>query len=201
MQRILLLTITVLAALSSPTFARQITPLAGLEALRRVFSGISDFSAEVTQEKQSSLMKRSLQTSGTVRFRKPDMFLLETSPPFASRMLLRDGTIEQQLGSGERNRTVLPPDQGLKQWLERFSMPLTAVPVGMAVQADLTGAVYSLTITPQGKGQVREVAISFHEDGTFRKLTISERNGDRTVMNFRKVRRNSGLTEKDFRLE
>jgi outer membrane lipoprotein carrier protein len=61
--------------------------------------------------------------------------------------------------------------------------------------------VYTLTIASQGKGQVRDISIVFLADGTIRRLVISERNGDKSTMTLKKVRRNVGLTERDFRLE
>ena len=71
----------------------------------------------------------------------------------------------------------------------------------MAVQADLTNSVYTVTIAPQGKGQVKDISIVFLADGTIRRLVINEQNGDRATMTLKKVRRNVGLTERDFRLE
>lgn len=189
-------------AVAFPCQARQIPAVEGLEALRKVFSGVADFTADISQEKRLSLMKRALTMNGTVRFRKPDLFYLELNAPYASRMVLRDNTIEQVLGTGgERNRIVLPPEQGLKRWFSRLAAPITALPEGVGVQADATGSLYTVTITPRAKGQVRELVISFLEDGTIRKLVIVERNGDRAMMTFKKVRRNVGLTDRDFRLE
>jgi len=187
----------------SVVHARPLAPLEGLEALRKAFSGITDFTAEITQEKRLSLMKRTMTMNGVVRFRKPDLFYLEISSPYASRMLLRDSTVEQITGSNssDRNRIVLPPEQGLKRWFSKISTPIVSLPEDMAVQADVTGPVYTVTITPQGKGQVRELIITFQEDGTVKRLVIGEQNGDRAVMTFRKVRRNVGLTDKDFRLD
>ncbi|MBK5275223.1 MAG: outer membrane lipoprotein carrier protein LolA [Desulfuromonadales bacterium] len=182
--------------------ARSIPAVEGLEALRKGFAGISDFSAEITQEKRLKLMKRSLVMTGTVRFRKPDQFIMEINPPYASRMTLRDTVMEQTSGrDGEKNRIVLPPEQGLKQWFSKLTSPVTAQPEGVAIQADLTNGIYTLGITPQGKSQIKELAITFQEDGTIRRLIITEQNGDRAAMTFKKVRRNTGLTEKDFRLD
>lgn len=201
MQR-LMLTIVMLLCCVSPGQARPLTPLEGLEALRKAFSGITDFTAEITQEKRLALLKRTMTMNGTVRFRKPDLFYLEITSPYASRMLLRDSTIEQVMGNGsDRNRIVLPPEQGLKRWFSRISVPISSLPEGMAVHADVTGPVYTVTISPQGKGQIRELVVTFQEDGTVKRLVIRERNGDRAVMTFRKVRRNVGLTEKDFKLD
>lgn len=200
--RRLMLTLVMLLCCVSLAQARSLAPLEGLEALRKAFSGITDFTAEITQEKRLSLMKRTMTMTGTVRFRKPDLFYLEIAPPYASRMLLRDSTIEQVMGNGtERNRIELPPEQGLKRWFSKISVPVSTLPEGMAVQADLTGQVYTVTISPQGKGQIKELIVTFQEDGTVKRLVIGERNGDRAVMTFRKVRRNVGLTEKDFRLD
>lgn len=201
MRRPMLATLMLLC-LVAPGYARPLAPLEGLEALRKAFSGINDFTAEITQEKRLSLMKRTMTMNGTVRFRKPDLFYLEISSPYASRMLLKDSTIEQVMGgSKDRNRIVLPPEQGLSRWFSKISAPVVSLPDGMTVQADLAGSVYTVTITPQGKGQVRELIITFQEDGVVKRLVIGEQNGDRAVMTFRKVRRNTGLTDKDFRLD
>lgn len=182
--------------------ARNIPPLEGLEALRKGFAGISDFTADITQEKKFSLMKRTLVSAGSVRFKKPDTFFMEINAPFASRLLLRDTVLEQVIGrEGEKNRIVLSPEQGLKRWFSKLATPLTTVPEGFGIQADLTNGVYTLIICPQGKGQVKELILMFQEDGTIRRLTISEQNGDKATMTFKKVRRNIGLGDKDFRLE
>ena len=191
----------VLGSISSVQ-ARPIPPLEGLEALRKGFAGISDFSAEITQEKRLSLMKRSMIMKGTVRFRKPDQFYLAINPPYTSRMVLKDATIELAGGpEGKRNRMVLPPEQGLGRWFSKLASPVTKLPEGVAIQADLTNSLYTLTITPQTKGQVKELAIAFLADGTIRRLTILEQNGDKASMVFKNLRRNIGLTDRDFRLE
>jgi len=202
MLRLLLRCLLLMALVPLTAEARPIAPLEGLEALRKAFSGVSDFTAEITQEKRLSLMKRTMKMSGTVRFRKPDQFYLEIAPPYASRMLLRDSIIEQAAGTdGDRTRIVLPPEQGLKRWFTKLATPVTTLPDGVVIQADQSDGVYTLTIAPQGTGQVKELVIIFQPDGTIRRLVIAERNGDRATMTFRKVRRNIGLGDKDFRLD
>jgi outer membrane lipoprotein carrier protein len=199
--RLMTATLCLVSAFAGPARARSISPLEGLEALRKGFSGISDFSAEITQEKRLKLMKRSMVMTGTVRFRKPDQFFMEINPPYSARLLLRDTVIEQSSGrEGERNRIVLPPDQGLKQWFSKLAAPLTTLPEGMVMQADLSNGLYTLGIAPQGGGQIKELTIAFQGDGTVRRLVITEQNGDRATMTFKKVRRNIGLSDKDFRL-
>ena len=187
---------------TTPCHARTISPVEGLEALRLGFAGISDFTADITQEKRLFLMKRTMVMSGLIRFKKPDLFFMEINPPFSSRMLLRDNIIEQ---ATDRDKTPvripLPPEQGLKQWFSRLASPLTSLPDGVAVQADLTDSVYTLTIAPQGKGQVKDISIVFLANGSIRRLVINERSGDRATMTLKKLRRNVGLTERDFRLE
>ena len=187
---------------SSLCQARTISPVEGMEALRRGFAGISDFTADITQEKRLSLMKRTMVMNGSLRFKKPDLFFMEINPPFNSRMLLRDSIIEQTAGREKTPiRIALPPEQGLKQWFSKLAAPVTSLPDGVAVQADLTNSVYTLTIASQGKGQVKDISIVFLADGTIRRLVINEHNGDRATMTLKKVRRNVGLTERDFRLE
>ena len=197
----LVVSIYVLFVLVSCADARQIAPLEGLEALRKGFAGISDFSAEITQEKRLSLMRRSMTMSGTVRFKKPDQFFMALNPPYASRMVLKDVLLEQMAGrNGGRNTVVLPPEQGLGRWFSKLATPVTSLPDGVAIQADLSHAVYTLVISPRDKGQVKEVTISFLADGTIRRLAILEQNGDKATMTFRNLRRNIGLTEQDFQL-
>lgn len=202
LSRLLPVSAFLLVCAVSSVNARPIPPLEGLEALRKGFSGISDFSAEITQEKRLSLMKRNMNMNGTVRFRKPDQFFMAINPPYSSRMVLKDSTIEIAGGpEGKRNRIVLPPEQGLGRWFSKLVAPVTSLPEGVSIQADLSNSVYTLTITPQGKGQVKELVISFLADGTIRRLMILEQNGDRATMTLRNLRRNIGLTDREFRLE
>lgn len=203
LSRLLPVSVFLLVCAVSSVNARPIPPLEGLEALRKGFSGISDFSAEITQEKRLSLMKRNMNMNGTVRFRKPDQFYMAINPPYNSRMVLKDSTIEIAGGpEGKRNRIVLPPEQGLGRWFSKLLAPVTSLPEGVSIQADLSNSVYTLTVTPQGKGgQVKELVISFLADGTIRRLMILEQNGDRATMTFRNLRRNIGLTDREFRLE
>jgi outer membrane lipoprotein carrier protein len=187
---------------SSPGHARAIPPVEGLEALRRGFAGISDFTADITQEKRLSLMKRTMVMNGSLRFKKPDLFYMEIQAPFSSRMLLRDNSIEQITGKDRKPaKILLPPEQGLKQWFSKLAAPVTALPDGVAVLADLTNSVYTVTIASMAKSQVKDIAIVFLADGTIKRIVINEQNGDRATMTLKKVRRNVGLTERDFRLE
>lgn len=189
-----------LAAL--PLRAASIPPLEGLEAMRRSFARVNDFSADITQEKQLSLLRKKLVMHGRVRFKKPDLFLMELDPPYASRLLMRDSIIEQAVErSGKPNRIPLPPEQGLRRWFDNLSRPVTAIPEGMKVRAELNNGVYTLAIVPPGAGQVRELVLAFLEDGTLRRLVIEERSGDRSSITFKRLKRNQGLTERDFRLE
>lgn len=201
-RRVFFLLLLMLPVTTSPCHARTIAPVEGLEALRRGFADISDFTADIIQEKRLSLMKRTMVMNGSLRFKKPDLFFMEIAPPFSSRMLLRDSIIEQVTGRDKAPaRIALPPEQGLKQWFSRLASPVTSLPEGVTVQADLTNSVYTVTIAPSGKGQVKDIAIVFLGDGTIKRLVINERNGDRATITMKRLRRNTGLTERDFRLE
>ena len=182
--------------------ARSLTPVEGLEALRRSFNNLQDFTADLTQEKQLSIMKKKLVMQGQIRFKKPDRFYMELVPPYSSKVLLKDTVLQQRLGSqGELQRIVLPPEQGLSRWFATLSKPVTAVPEGMEVRADQSGGQTSVTIRPAKGGQLKELTVVLHDDGTVRKLVLEERAGDKTTMTFRKTRKNVGLSEADFRLE
>jgi len=195
-----LLALLLLAA--DPASARPVPPLEGLESLRNAFAGITDFSADIVQEKQLSLLKRKLVSTGTVRFRKPGLFFMEIYPPHASRLLLNDTTLTLHLPREKStSRIVLPPEQGLQRWFALLAKPLKALPEGMEVRADQQGELLTVTLTPAGGGQVREVAMTLLPDGTFRRLSILEQRGDRTIITFSRMQKNKGLVDKEFRVE
>lgn len=197
-----LLILSMLLAVALPVQARSLTPVEGLETLRRSLSGMQDFTADLTQEKQLSIMKKKLVMQGVIRFRKPDRFYMELLPPYSSKVLLKDTVLQQRLGTqGELQRIVLPPEQGLSRWFGTLSKPIAAVPEGMEVRAEQTGSLTSVVIRPAKGGQLKEVTIVLQDDGTVRKLVLEERAGDKTVMTFRNTRKNIGLTDADFRLE
>lgn len=192
----------ILLSLVQPVQARSLTPVEGLEALRRSFAGLQDFTAELTQEKQLSIMKKKLVMQGTIRFKKPDRFLMVLNPPYSGTVLLKDTLLEQRLGAqGERQQMVLPPDQGLARWFGAIARPVTAVPEGMEVRAEQSGRLVTVVIRPTTGGQLKELSVVLRDDGTVRKLVLDEQTGDRTVMTFRNIRKNVGLSEADFRLE
>ena len=129
--------------------ARNLTPVEGLEALRRSFGTMQDFTADLTQEKQLSIMKKKLVMQGQIRFKKPDRFYMELVPPYSSKVLLKDTVLLQRLGNqGELQRIVLPPEQGLSRWFATLAKPITAVPEGMEVRAEQTGSQTSVTMIP-----------------------------------------------------
>ena len=182
--------------------ARSLTPVEGLEALRRSFGTMQDFTADLTQEKQLSIMKKKLVMQGLIRFKKPDRFYMELVPPYSSKVLLKDTVLLQRLGTqGELQRIVLPPEQGLSRWFATLAKPVTAVPEGMEVRAEQNNSQTSVTIRPAKNGQLKELTVVLYDDGTVRKLVLEERGGDKTTMTFRKTRKNIGLTDADFRLE
>jgi len=176
--------------------------LESLELLRRCFVDVADFTAEITQEKQLTLLKRTMTARGTVRFKKPDLFFMEIYPPYASRLLLRNNVLDLFLVKEKISQhLVLPPEEGLQKWFTFLAKPVTSLPDGVDVRAEQRGTVHSLRITPRGGGQVKSFSVTFLEDGRLRKLVIEERNGDRTAIEFQKMRKNVGLSERHFLLD
>ncbi len=197
-----ILLILFLAAFAVPATARTLTPVEGLEALRLSFAGMNDFTADLVQVKHLSIMKKKLVMQGRIRFRKPDLFFMELVPPYTARVLLRDAVLQQKMGeNGELQRIVLPSEQGLSHWFATVAKPVTRVPDGMEIRADKTGQLTTISIKPTSGGQLKELTVFLHNDGTVRKLLLLERTGDRTEMNFQKIKRNVGLTVADFSLE
>lgn len=180
--------------------ARPLPPLEGLEAARRVFAGLNDFSADIVQEKQVSLLKKKMVSKGKVRFKRPDLFLLELQPPHAARLLMRDSAVVVETPGQERQKIPLSPDESLQRWLTWLAKPVTTLPEGVEVRGEEQGGIVTLTISPK-KGQMQSFTVAFLQEGTLRRLTIEERNGNRTTITFRNMRKNSGLAARDFRLD
>ena len=175
--------------------------LEGLEVLRRGFAELTDFTAEITQEKHLALMKQKMVSRGMIRFRKPGTFYMELYPPHGSRLLMQDNVLSIRLtDQGTTDRMVLPPEQSLTKWMAFLSRPITTLPEGMGVKGVLQGDSWTVHILPAGTGGVKELQITFDLEGRIKRLAIEERNRDRTVIRFTSMRRNVGLKEKDFRL-
>ena len=195
----LALLFTLLLPLAAP--AATITPLEGLEAMRSTFAAMEDMSADIVQEKHLAIMKKKLTMKGKVLFKKPDLFLMELAPPYASRLLLQDGMVEQRMeGEREPTRIMLPPEYGLGKWMERLSVPTTTLPEGMEIRAQLEEGLYTIDIAPAGKGQMKRISLQFARSGVMKRLVLEERSGDRAVITFKNIRKNTGLTRKDFKL-
>ena len=198
----LLLQVTFLFLVAGVAIAEPLSPLEGLEILRRGFSGVTDFTAEISQEKQLSLMKKKLTSNGRVRFRRPGSFFMEIFSPYPSRLLLENSELTI-FYPAEKNlqKIPLPAEEGLGRWFAYLDRPITTLPEGVQVQAERNGDNCTLRIAPQGKKGVREMTLVFMDDGRIRRLVIEEQNGDRNTIIFRTMKKNVGLTEKDFRLE
>lgn len=196
------LAVLFLIPLSLAAHGAAIPPLEGLESARRGLAGMNDFVADITQEKQISILKKKLVSTGKVRFRRPDTFYMEIDPPHSSRMLLKDNVLTMVFPADNvRQQTVLPPDEGLLRWFTMLDKPVTKLPEGMDVRAERTEDTLLLVLTPKGKRGVKELQILLQTDGRPKRLVIEEQNRDRTVMTFRNVKKNVGIAEKDMRLD
>ncbi|MHC1696997.1 MAG: outer membrane lipoprotein carrier protein LolA [Geobacteraceae bacterium] len=170
--------------------------------LRKAFVGINDFTAEITQEKQLSLMQRKMVANGEVRFKKPDTFYMELYAPYASRVLLKGTSLTLKLPKeGIRQKLTLPPEQGLGRWFEFLDHPVKALPAGFDIRAERRGGTVFLQIVPRKKGAMKELQLVFQQGGALKRLIIEENNRDTTVITFSRMKKNTGMSEKDFRLD
>ena len=202
MKKVLLLLLIVLSSMAAAAHAAGNPALEGLEVLRRGFAETSDFTAEITQEKQLSLMKRKMVSSGVVRFKKPGNFYMELYPPHASRLRLKGNILTVRLPKeGITDRLTLPPEESLEKWFAYLARPVTVLPEGVDVRAEHRGGLWTLRIVPGDKGGVKELQLAFDGEGRIKRLAIDEKNSDRTVIKFHNLRRNVGLREQDFQIE
>lgn len=193
---------TLLFIFAGVAAAEPLSPVEGLEILRRGFAGMTDFTAEISQEKQLSLMKKKLTSTGRVRFRRPGVFFMEITSPYPSRLLLENSGLTISYPAEKSRQTIpLPAEEGLSRWFAYLDKPITTLPEGVQMQAERRGETCTLRISPQGKKGVRELTLVFLDDGRIRRLVIEEQNGDRNTITFRNMKKNVGLKEKDFLLE
>ena len=182
--------------------AAQNPALEALETLRRGFADISDFTAEITQEKQLALMKQRMVSRGLVRFKKPGVFFMELFPPHASRLRLKNNILTVRYPKeGITDRITIPPEEGLEKWFTYLARPVTTLPEGVEIKAERQGDLWNLRILPGSKGGVKELRLVFDGEGRIKTLTIAEQNSDRTVIKFHNLRRNAGLKEQDFQVD
>jgi outer membrane lipoprotein carrier protein len=192
----------ILLSAASSASASSLSALDGLEMLRKSFVGINDFTAEITQEKYLSLMKRKMVARGEVRFKKPDTFYLELYSPYASRVLLKDNSLTLKLpNEGIRQKVTLPPEQGLGRWFEFLDHPVKVLPEGFDVRAERRGETVLLQIVPRKRGAMHELQLFLQPGGKLKRLVIVENNRDKTVIIFSNMKKNTGLSEKDFQLD
>ena len=202
MTRYFILAVFILLISLSTLHASSNKALDGLELLRKGFADVNDFSAEIIQEKQLSLLKRTQTARGVIRFRRPGLFYMELYPPYASRLLLNDNILDLYLVKEKISQhIVLPPDQSLKYWFELVSRPVVKLPDGVDIRADQSGPNCTLTITPRTKGQVKSFVVTLTGEGRLKKLVIEEQNRDRTVITIQKMVKNRGVADKDFRVQ
>jgi outer membrane lipoprotein carrier protein len=194
--------LTGLLALPAVAQVTRNPALDALETLRHGFSDVSDFTAEITQEKHLALMKRKMVSRGVVRFKKPDIFYMELYPPHASRLRLNDNVLTVRYPKeGITDRVALPANEGLQKWFTFLGHPVTALPDGVDVRAERQGDLWTLSVLPGKKGGVKELRLVYDGEGKIRTLSIVEQNGDRTVIKFNNLRRNAGLKEQDFQVD
>ena len=202
MKRIFLIIPMLLLLGASCVHAAQNPALEALETLRRGFADISDFTAEITQEKQLALMKQRMVSRGLVRFKKPGIFYMELFPPHASRLRLKNNVLTVRYPKeGITDRITIPAEEGLEKWFTYLARPVTTLPEGVEVKAERQGDLWNLRILPGSKGGVKELRLVFDGDGRIKILTIAEQNSDRTVIKFHNLRRNAGLKEQDFQVD
>ena len=140
MTRLPILLLLLIFGVATLAAAEPLTPLEGLELLRRGFAGMTDFTAEITQEKQLSLMKKKLTSSGRVRFRRPGTFFMEIFAPYPSRLLLENSDLTIFYPAQKsRQKIPLPVGEGLGQWFAYLDKPITSLPEGVRMQADRQG--------------------------------------------------------------
>ncbi|WP_051304901.1 outer membrane lipoprotein carrier protein LolA [Chitinilyticum litopenaei] len=173
---------------------------AGLIDEVRERTGLRDAQrGEFSQEKRIASLSKPLRASGQFVYLKERGLLWRIEQPYASDATITATTLVQQV----RGKTVLKVDaqtQPAYSAVSRIFMALVgndwkALEQDFMIAGNVSGASWQLVLTPRG-GLFASFASTLTLSGSraIERLDIAEKNGDRTVYTFSKVREAGALS-------
>jgi len=162
-----------------------------------------DFSADLLQEKKIFLLKEKVVSRGKIRYKKPDLFLIEFFHPESTQMVFDGKTLllyfkEEKMG--ERYQVQANPI--VEKYLLFSKDPFQEKLASWKIVEEQASAVV-IEILPKGKGALfvkTRIWVS-KKDWMVVGMEMVERNGDTTLLRYSNIKRNTGLKDSDFQIE
>jgi outer membrane lipoprotein-sorting protein len=174
----------VLCVVPPPTHAQSTFDLAALTALLgRVKSGEATF----TETRRIEMLDRTLESSGRLSFRAPDVFVRETLRPRRERLAVEGNTLTMSLG--ERSRTMqldASPEAAVIVEAIRGTLTGNRDALERLFETSVGGSAEAWTLElvprdPRLRGQVAQVRVA-GAGSVARQVQVLLADGDRSVM-------------------
>lgn len=176
---------------------------ARLAALDQRAATTTDLTADFTEEKFTPLLKKPLRSTGTVRI-VAGKTRWDTESPHPVQMLL-DGLELKLYFPQRKSLEVYPLSERLAQLALSPQPKLSDMRQHFDVAADATVDALVLTLTPKAadlRKHVQSVRVELDEkEAVARQVEMVTSDSERTVITFRRVRRNTGLAPADLDLQ
>lgn len=167
--------------------------IATLDQLLASLARIEGLRARYHEEKRITLLKRPLQSEGTIEFAAPDLLLRRVEQPEPATMLLKGDTLRVADASGTRS-IDLQSNPLVRQFVLTFVHVLSGDRSALERLYSLRfsrvePARWRLELTPRQPDLARliERATLEGEDTRVEQMTLAEANGDSTVLRFSQI--------------
>jgi outer membrane lipoprotein-sorting protein len=175
-----------LASFAAPAAAFDLAALTAL--LGRIASGEATF----VETRRFELLDRTLQSSGRLSFKTPDVFVRETLKPRHEKLAVEGNTLTMSLG--DRTRTMqldASPEAAVIVEAIRGTLTGNRATLERLFETTVSGdaARWSLELVPRDlrlRGQVASVRVSGH-GAVVREVQVLLADGDRSVMTIEPV--------------
>jgi outer membrane lipoprotein-sorting protein len=181
----------VLAALAAACSAVVATPAVAatfdLAALTALLARVKSGEATFTETRRVELIDRTLESSGRLSFRAPDVFVRETLRPRREKLAVEGNTLTMSLG--DRSRTMqldASPEAAVIVEAVRGTLTGNRESLERLFEATVSGSAdaWTLQLVPRDarlRGQVAQVRVSGRAS-VVREVQVLLADGDRSVM-------------------
>jgi outer membrane lipoprotein-sorting protein len=174
-----------------------------LEHIKKAQDAMADFTADIKQVKQSSLMKESIVSRGQMRFKRPNQLWVEMYPPYPSITVLDKGVLLIYLPEEKQaQRYQVAGNPALAKWLLFFQAPLETLGKRIWLQEKGADTVVLRLDPAEDLALFKEIKISL--DTTIwmpKQVELLEKSGDRTTISYVNIKINTGITDTSFQLD
>lgn len=173
-----------------------------LEQLKKAQESLQDFTADIKQVKISSLFTEPQVSRGRMRFKRPNQIWVEMYPPYPTVTVLNEGVLliyfpEERVAQ----RYDVAGNPVLAKWLLFFQNPIETMGKRIWLQEKKKEEVV-LGIDPvEDLAIFQEIRITLDTSNWMpKRLEMTEKTGDRTIITYYNVRINVGVSGSSFQL-